>query len=54
MYYHFEHWVMKKHVDRISGVKMRMLRRMSCKTRKDIMINEDIRDFLGVLLVEES
>lgn len=37
---------MKKHVDRTDSIEMRMLKWLSCKTRKDTIGNENIRDGL--------
>lgn len=45
---------MKKHVDGTSCVEIRMLRWMCCKTRKDSISNEDIRDHLGGAQLEDK
>lgn len=44
----------KQHIERIKIAKITMLRWMNGKTRKDRMRNEDIRDDLGIALIEEK
>ena len=53
--YGTECWANKKqHIQKISVAKMRMLRWMYDKTRMSKVRNEDIRNLVGVALIENK
>ena len=54
MLYETECWATKEHVDKMSVIEMRMLRWMSGKTRKDRVRNEYIREWVGVVPIEDK
>ncbi|KAL7258934.1 hypothetical protein ACSBR1_004943 [Camellia fascicularis] len=55
MLYEMEYWATKKqHVDKMSVAEIRMLRWMYVKTRKDKVRNEYIREWVGVVLIEDK
>ena len=54
MLYGVECWPKKIHVQQISVVEMRMLRWICGHTRRDRVLNDDIRDGLGVAPIEEK
>ena len=55
MLYGTECWPTKRrHVQQISVAEMRMLRWIYSHTRRDRVRNDDIRDRLGVALIEEK
>ena len=55
MLYSAECWPTKRrHVQQISVAEMRMLRWICSHTRRDRVRNDDIRDRLGVALIEEK
>ena len=55
MFYRAECWPTKiRHVQQLSVVEMRMLRWICGHTRIDRVRNDDIRDRLGVALIEEK
>mgnify|MGYP003703338597 CR=1 FL=1 len=54
MLYETECWATKKHVDKMSVVEMRMLRWMCGKPRKSRVRNEYIREWVGVVLIEDK
>jgi hypothetical protein len=55
MIYDADCWATKEqHVQKMSVAKMRMLRWICGHTRKDQIRNDDIRDILGVALIQEK
>ena len=54
MLYGVECWPTKRHVQQISVAEIRMLRWICGHTRRDRVRNDDIRDRLGVALIEEK